>query len=144
MLFVNSFVNLSGGRDRNLEGDYVMELLVRTAKKRIKRLGPNHKPSTVNKIGQTGNFCHDVGRSMEKQVGVACISRSHTVTDNSKDFEKILDCLRKADVFKIIADRQYQHYKVESTNFLEKVNVKKLHAFLKEKKKIYSSGKFAF
>lgn len=35
------FVNLSGGQDKNLDGDYVMELMNKYAKGRVKLLGPN-------------------------------------------------------------------------------------------------------
>lgn len=41
----NRFVNLSGGQDNYLNGDYVMELMNKYAKGRVKLLGPS-KPNT--------------------------------------------------------------------------------------------------
>lgn len=48
----NRFINLRGGEGHNLDGDYVMALLNRYAKSRIKLLGPNHNETCVERIGK--------------------------------------------------------------------------------------------
>lgn len=63
----NRFVNLSGGQDKNLDGDYVMELMNKYAKGRVKLLGPTQTPEEVDRIGKTMMFCHNVNEK-EKLV----------------------------------------------------------------------------
>ncbi len=55
-----SRLSLSGGEGKHLDGDYVMELLNKLAKGRIKGLGPNHNANSVDMISKTLMFAHDV------------------------------------------------------------------------------------
>lgn len=64
----NRFVNLSGRQHKNLDGDYVMELMNKYAKGRVKLLGPNKTPEVVDRIGKTMMFCHNVNEKLECSI----------------------------------------------------------------------------
>ena len=134
----------SGEKNKNLEGDYVMELLVRSAKKRIKRLGPNHSASTVNMIGQVASYFHEVTRQFQNRIGVAPASRKHTVTDNSQDLHKMIHRLNECNIFERVPKRNHVSYSLKSTQLFGTCDAKKIHKFLMDKKTLYSRGKFAF
>lgn len=65
----NRFDYLSGGQDKNLDGDYVMELMNKYAKGGVKLYGPNQTPEVVNRIGKTMMFYHNVNEKLEREIG---------------------------------------------------------------------------
>ena len=130
--------------NNNLEGDYVMELLVRSAKQRIKQLGPNHSSEAVNRIGQVAMFCNETRKRIDKQCGIGLSSGKHAQLDKSKDIQKIVGRLLETKVFVKVPGRSHDHFKMKSTDIFGNLDVKKLHAFINEKKRLYRSGKFAF
>lgn len=77
----NRFVNVSGGQDKNLDGDYVMELMNKYAKGRVKVLGPNQTPEVVDRIGKTMMFCHNVKEKLEREIGVHPVGNTHAQMD---------------------------------------------------------------
>ncbi|XP_062610556.1 uncharacterized protein LOC134272329 [Saccostrea cucullata] len=140
----NRFVNLHGGEGHNLEGDYVMELLNRYAKSRIKLLGPNHTESCVERIGKTMMFCHDIQDKLEKQINVAPLSREHTPQSLQRDRNTIIQQLINSRVFQVIPGRSHETFTMENVDILSNVNVHELHKWITEKKREYSFGKYAF
>lgn len=72
------FINLSGGNGKNPDGDYVMEVLNKYAKSRVKLVNQNHTPELVKRIGKTMMFCHNINHYLEKEINSAPVSRKRT------------------------------------------------------------------
>lgn len=140
----NRFVNLSGGHGRNLDGDYVMELLNKYAKSRIKLIGSDHTPEIVKRIGKTMMFCHDVNQNLEMQVGAKPISRHHQSQDTKKDLLMLVCELQKAEVFKVIPGRSHHTFRDESSDIFNDFDVNQFHKLLRTKINEYSHTKLAF
>jgi hypothetical protein len=140
----NRFINLSGGRGRNLDGDYVMELLNKYAKSRVKLIGPNHSPQTVLRIGKTMMFCHNISRNLEQEVGAAAVSRDHTAQDVTSDLEKLVSELQKATVFRRIPRRAHISFPNEPSDIFSQFDVVDFHRWMSSKKKEYAGNKRAF
>ncbi|XP_061176933.1 uncharacterized protein LOC133185634 [Saccostrea echinata] len=140
----NRFVNLSGGRGKNLDGDYVMELLNKYAKARVKLIGPNHSHETVLRIGKTMMFCHDISRNLECQVGAAPISRDHKAQDTTGDLTKLVRELQRANVFTCIPGRAHNSFQNEPSDIFTQFNVIEFHKWMNAKKKQYAGNKQAF
>lgn len=141
----NRFVNLSGGEGHNLDGDYVMELLNRLAKTRIKSLGPNHTPKVVDRIGKTVMFCSQLEQHMTVELDIPPTSRKHTSADLANDRRIILDELRfRSHVFQYLPGRNHVHFPEFPTDIFSTVNVPRLHKWLCDKKVEYRGGKSAF
>lgn len=140
----NRFVNLHGGEGHNLDGDYVMELLNRYAKSRIKLLGPNHSEESVDRVGKTMMFCHNIQEKLEEQIKVAPLSRKHTPQSLSKDRIKVINQLCQAQVFNLTPGRTHETFTMENVDIFSNVNVFELHTWMNAKKKDYSVGKYAF
>jgi L1 cell adhesion molecule like protein len=141
----NRFVNLAGGEGKNLDGDYVMELLNNLAKSKIKNLGPNHTPEMVMRIGKTVMFCHEVAKLIEFQMGVPPTSRKHTqqkaIRDRGLILEEIVD---KAKVFTYTPGREHASFGRQPVDIFSNTDSRKLHQYLHEKKQAYSGNKMAF
>lgn len=139
----NRFVNLSGGEGKNLDGDYVMELLNRYAKSRVKLLGPNHSPEIVDRIGKTMMVCHRIQENLEKSLKIPPTSSSHTKQSLDKDRLTIIKALKDGQVFKSIPGRFHQTFLNENSDLFSGINVKEFHKYIHEKKQHYSSRKNA-
>ena len=140
----NRFINLSGGSGKNLDGDYVIELMNKYAKSRVKLIGPNHSPETVMRIGKTMMFCHDVTRHLECEIGADPMSRQHIAQDTTGDLTKIVLELRKANVFNRIPGRAHGTFLNEPSDIFCKINVADFHKWMNAKKKEYAGNKLAF
>ena len=123
----NIFLNLSGGEGKNLDGDYVMELLNKYAKSRIKQLGPNHSPEVVDTIGKTMIFCHDINVTLEKQFGVAAVSRKHQRQNLVSDRNRIICQLKERNVFQFLPDRSHNHFQNESSDLFGDIDAQDLN-----------------
>ncbi|XP_033738678.1 uncharacterized protein LOC117326153 isoform X3 [Pecten maximus] len=139
----NRFVNLSGGKDKNLDGDYVMELLNKYAKGRVKLLGPNQTPEIVDRIGKTMMFCHNVNEKLEREIGVHPAGIHHAQRDKTQDIKAVVNQLKNANVFSVIRGRQHDSFQ-EQFDMFQNVNSHALHKWLNVKKQEYSNGKYAF
>ena len=140
----NRFISLSGGKGRNLDGDYVMELLNKYAKSRVKLIGPTHSPEIVMRIGKTMMFCHDVQVQLERQVRADFLSRDHTRQNLHDDLMKVVAELKKADVFKRMPGRSHPSFQDEPGDIFSSIDVAEFHNWLDGKKQEYSNNKFAF
>lgn len=140
----NRFINLRGGEGHNLDGDYVMELLNRYAKSRIKLLGPNHNETCVERIGKTMMFCHEIQDKLEQQISVAPLSRKHTPQSLHHDRNTIIQQLKNSCVFQLIPGRSHQTFSMENVDIFSNVDVQEVHKWLNQKKREYSFGKNAF
>lgn len=139
----NRFVNLSGGKDKNLDGDYVMELLNKYAKGRVKLLGPNQTPEVVDRIGKTMMFCHNVNEKLEREIGVHPGGTAHAQRDKTQDIRAVVNQLKNADVFSVISGRRHNSFN-EQFDMFHNVDSQVLHKWLNDKKLEYSNGKYAF
>lgn len=139
----NRFVNLSGGTDKNLDGDYVMELLNKYAKSRVKLLGPNQTPEVVDRIGKTMMFCHNVNEKLERELGVHRAGIRHAYRDKTEDVKAVVNQLQNANVFSIVAGRQHDSFQ-EQFDMFQGVNLHTLHKWINVKKQEYSNTKYAF
>ncbi|XP_061165566.1 uncharacterized protein LOC133174462 [Saccostrea echinata] len=140
----NRFINLSGGKGRNLDGDYVMELLNKYAKSRVKLVNQNHSPELVKRIGKTMMFCHDVNHHLEKQIQGVPISRKHVSQDSTSDLQKVVRELQNADVFTFTPNRYHASFQHEKSDIFNDFDVKEFHKWITVKKKEYAVGKKAF
>ena len=140
----NRFVNLSGREGHNLDGDYVMELLNRYAKSRIRLLGPNHSADCVDRIGKTMMFCHDIQEKLEHQIKVAPSSRFHKGQNLTKDRDEILKQLRAARVLKYLPGRVHHTFPFENVDIFSNIDVREIHKWIKGKKSEYHMHKFSF
>jgi hypothetical protein len=139
----NRFVNLSGGEDKNLDGDYVMELLNKYAKGQVKLLGPNQTPEIVDRIGKTMMFCHNVNEKLEREIGAHRGGTAHASRDKTQDVRAVVNQLKNADVFSVIRGRRHDTFN-EHFDMFHDVNSQILHKWLNDKKQEYSNGKYAF
>ncbi|KAK3098063.1 hypothetical protein FSP39_015784 [Pinctada imbricata] len=140
----NRFINLNGGVGKNLDGDYVMELLNKYAKSRVKLIGPNHTPDAVLRIGKTMMFCHDVSRNLENEIGAAPVSRDHKAQDVTSDMQKTVSELLKAKVFHHIPGRNHTSFPNEPSDIFRQFDVAAFHQWLATKKSEYARNKRAF
>lgn len=139
------FVNYSGGEGNNLDGDYVMELLNKLAKSKIRGLGPNHTPEMVMRVGRTLMFCHDVTKQLEKQIGVSPFGRKHTDQDQARDRNIMIEELHtRVRVFQKQPGRQHPTFGVQPVDIFADCKVAELHAWLNAKRVEYGNGKWAF
>lgn len=134
----NRYVNLSGGSGNNLDGDYVMELQNRIAKDRIKLLGPNHKPDTVDKIGKTVKVLNDLEKHLCAQTLTAPIARNRTYCSDQPDFLIVLQELCQHDIFK--ADNRQSKFGDSSGNLFADFNMSTFVTFIRDNIDKYSSG----
>ncbi|CAC5406573.1 unnamed protein product [Mytilus coruscus] len=130
----NRFVNLSDGEGKNLDGDYVMELLNRYAKSRVKLLGPNHSPEIVDRIGKTMMVCHRIQENLEKSLKIPPSSSSHSKQTLDKDRLSIIKQLKDGQVFKSIPGRFHPAFLNENSDLFSGINVKEFHKYIHEKK----------
>lgn len=86
-----SIVNLSGGQDINLDGDYFMELMNKYPKGRVKLLGPNQTPEVVDRIGKSMMFCHNVNEKLEREIGVHPGGNTHPQMEKRQDITVIVN-----------------------------------------------------
>ena len=70
-LIWSCFVNVTGGPEKNLEADYVLELFNKTVKSKLKKLGPNQTPETVMKVARSIMFCDNLTKTLSMQMNVA-------------------------------------------------------------------------
>ncbi|XP_070551390.1 uncharacterized protein [Ptychodera flava] len=141
----NRFINLSGGEGNNLDGDYVMELLNRLAKKRIKTLGPNHTAQAVMMIGKTLMCTNDIEKHMLREMNLAPESRAHTKQSVSTDLGKMFDELKnRSKVLNFIPGRSHGHFDNFSNDIFSDIDAHLLHKWINGKKIEYSGGKWAF
>ena len=106
----NRFIRLSGGKGKSLDGDYVMELMNKYAKSRVKLVGPTHSPELIMRIGKTMMFCHDVQVQLERQVKADFLSRDHTSQNVHDDLLNVVGELQKTEVFKRIPRRNHPSF----------------------------------
>jgi hypothetical protein len=139
----NRFINLSGGQYKNLDGDYVMELLNKYAKSRVKLLGPNHSSETVMRIGKTMMFSHEVTHNLENEVKAAPVSRDHKFQDKKADLLKLVGILKNARVFCNVAGRTYNSFN-ETKDLFFNFQVGEFQKWLSEKKKEYQYNKHGY
>lgn len=128
----NRFVNLSGGQDKNLDGDYVMELMNKYAKGRVKLLGPTQTPEEVDRIGKTMMFCHNVNEKLEREIGVHPGGNTHAQMDKRQDIRAIVNQLKNADVFSVISGRRHDSFD-EQFDMFHNINLQGLHKWLLKK-----------
>ena len=140
----NRFVNLSGGRGKNLDGDYVMELLNKYAKGRVKLVGPNHSAELVMRIGKTIMYCHDIQVRLERQVRAECLSRDHSTQDTHNNLLKLVGELSEAEVFKKVPGRSHPSFQNEPSDIFSDIDVVEFHKWLQRKKIEYANNKLAF
>ena len=140
----NRFISLSGGKGKNLDGDYVMELLNKYAKSRVRLVGPNHSSELVMRIGKTMMFCHDVQVQLERQVKTDFLSRDHTSQNVQGDLMKIIGELQKAQVFKNQPGRSHPSFEEEPMDIFSPVDPENIQKWLQEKKEEYANNKLAF
>lgn len=140
----NRFVNLKGGEGNNLDGDYVMELLNRYAKSRVKLLGPNQSSEVINRIGKTMMTCHNIQEKLENSLNVSPSSGFHKKQDLERDRASIIKHLKEGKVFSNILGRCHHSFQKEKTDLFADVDIKEFHAYIHEKKKLYSNKKIAF
>lgn len=140
----NRFINLSGGSSKNLDGDYVMELLNKYAKSRVKLINQNHTPELVQRIGKTMMYCHDINDHLEKEIHSSPISRKHVSQDTQSDLQKVVAELQNAEVFKVTPNRVHPSFPNEKSDIFNDFDVKGFHQWLKAKKREYAGGKKAF
>lgn len=139
------FINYSGGIGNNLDGDYVMELLNKLAKNKIKNLGPNHTPEMVMRIGKIFMFCHDITRNFEKQLGIAPSGHGHTNQNITKDHNLMITELHtKVKVFDHQPGRQHPTFGTQPVDIFSECKVADLHQWLNAKRIEYGQGKWAF
>lgn len=81
----NRFVNLSGGQDKNLDGDYVMEMMNIYAKSLVKWLEQHQTPEVVYGISKTMMFHHNVNEKLEREFGVHHRGNIHAQMDKRQD-----------------------------------------------------------
>ena len=94
-----AMVNVFKPSEKNLYGDYVVELLNKCAKSRVKPVGPNYSSDLIMCIGKTMNFCYDLRVQLERQVKTGCLSGDHKSQNIQGDLVKIIRGLQKAEVF---------------------------------------------
>lgn len=128
----NRFVNLSGGQDKNLDGDYVMELMNKYAKGRVKLLGPNQTPEVVDRIGKTMMFCHNVNEKLEREIGVHPGGNTRAQMDKREDIRAIVNQLKNADVFSVISGRRHDSFD-EQFDMFHNINLQGLHKWFLKK-----------
>lgn len=80
----NRFINLKGGDGNNLDGDYVMELLNKYAKQRVKLLGPNHSSEVLERIGKTMMATKTIEENLHSQLKLAPVSGFHPAQNLDK------------------------------------------------------------
>jgi hypothetical protein len=137
------FVNLSGGSDSNLDGDYVLELFNKVAKARIGRLGPNHSAEMVDRIGKTAMLLADIERTMCVQLRAPLTSGSHTKGSDEKDFLIIVEQLVSGRVLTVEAGR-CGFLGIRGGDVFVSFNKQSFIQFFSENKVKYASGKWMF
>ncbi|CAC5391207.1 unnamed protein product [Mytilus coruscus] len=126
----NRFVNLKGG------GRY--------AKSRVKLLGPNQSSEVINRIGKTMMTCHNIQEKLENSLNVSLSSGFHKKQDLERDRASIIKHLKEGKVFSNILGRCHHSFQKEKSDLFGDINIREFHAYIHDKKKVYSNKKLAF
>ena len=145
----NKLVNLSGREGHNLDGDYVMELLNRYAKSRMRLFGPKLSADCVDRIGKTmmplySRNIHYIQEKLEHQIKVAPSSRFHKDQNLTKDRDEILNKLRAARVLKYLPGRVHQKFPFKNVDIFSNIDVREIHKLIKGKNSEYHMQKLSF
>ena len=72
-----------------MDGDYVIELMNKYAKSRVKLTAPKHSPETVMKIDKTV-FCQDITHHRKCEIIADPVSRQHKASESDTWLAKMI------------------------------------------------------
>ncbi|XP_071172881.1 uncharacterized protein [Mytilus edulis] len=140
----NRFINLRGGEGHNLDGDYVMKLLNKYAKQRVKLLGPNHSAEVVERIGKTMMAINAIEENLHSQLKLAPVSAFHRTQKLDKDRKTLVKQLVDVNVFKKVPGREHSAIKQDKKDMFQSIDIKEFQTYIIQKKGEYALRKNAF
>ena len=125
-------VNTQGRPGKNIPLDLHMEHFNRKLKMMIRNLGSNITPKAVHRAAKAFGIVNQVCCQFKRDSDVSNNKPYHSMPSFNKDLEKIVDQLKKDEVFVVKPDRQHSTYQ-DHIPLLQDLNWKNLTEWVKEK-----------
>lgn len=132
-------VNTRGLAGHNIPVDLHNEQLNKALKQAVTGLGPNITQETILQCGKSLDGLLKVAKSFDQQHGLHPESLEHSAPRLAKDEKLIMDELARSRVFEYIPGREHRSFRGIKPNAAQKVDLKKITAWIQEKKHILQS-----
>ena len=136
------FVNTHGGLGRNIPCDLYNEHLNKLVKRIIQNMGPNLTEDSLKRAVRCVSPLHDICKNFDAATNVP---GAHTTKSDLVDIEKVVSVvLQEKLLIEQVTPRNHQCYPNISINPLNKLNRKKVKAWINSKKAEYRKHKGGF
>ena len=129
------FVNVHGGKGKNIPCDLFNEHKNKLFKEIIRSMGANMTEKSITRAARSVTRLDEITRQYDKESGVPIQTRMHSRKDDEHDVHTVCSTLLTAKVLDLIPGRDHTYFPKLTANPLPKLNEKKIKAWIERKKK---------
>ncbi len=127
------FINMHGGRGRNIPCDLYNEHVNRLFKDAVKRMGANFTEKATTRVARSITFLEKLSEEFDAQSGVPPPTSAHTTKDDKKDVHHIAAIVMKNKLLDTVIGRCHTNFPKMSSNPLNRLDWKKMKEWINKK-----------
>lgn len=129
----NRFVNTHGGLGRNIPCDLHNEHVNKLLKKIVTNMGSNVTEKALHQSARCVSTLEQLTKTFEEQSDVPVQTSAHHTRSVKTDVHKVTSVVLENQLLQIKPGRQHSKFCNISSNPVVKLNIAKMHAWIKQK-----------